>query len=1076
MNGTAAERKSKRSIWMRGACVILMAASTGGLGWAEQGMYFAKRQYEPAPLPVFETTRDKLPSPIFDEDPNYVRCYWKAWELAFKNFHEPADGSGFVSQFIDAAFNQNIFLWDTCFMTMFCNYGHPHVPGIQSLDNFYIKQHEDGEICREIDRTTGKDFEPWMNKEDEPLFSRWGYAWWTEGHGKVPVVYEGRPAPTPNPKLTLDSLNHPIFSWAELESFRLTGDKERLQLVWEPLARYYAALQKYLRQGNGLYITDSASMDNATRNPYLKSGGTGIDISAEMVLFARNLAQVASVLGKESQARQYQRDAEELSALINRLMWDKQRKFYFDLTLKGQRAPVKSIAGFWTLLANVASTSQAAALAAELENPQTFKTVHRVPTLAANEPGYDPGGGYWNGAVWAPTDKMVVTGLESYGYTELAREIALNHLRNVVTVFKETGTVWENYAPHNVGRGEPSKGDFVGWSGIGPISFFIEYAIGVRADALSNTIAWDIRSPARVGVERFWFGGKTVSLICEKADATGARDVVVRSSGPFKLAVSWQGKTTTVQVPAREEVQLRLSGAAEAQRASTRPARSVEAPTYRIYPLRNGVCKIAGHHAFYGGDETETYDYALYIWLILGGDKPILVDAGLTNVAEMNRGAAHVLREPITQEPHESSRAQLRKFGLDPEDIGHILITHMHFDHVDDLPLYTNAKVYVGKKEWEGATGKSPSWGHGPMMHNFLNDPQCRRRLELVEDEKVLPGIESFWIGGHTPGSMAYRIHTAHGWAVLTGDTISLLANFERNTPPGVYSNLEECRAAIEKVRAKADVVLASHDPVALEIWPPTPSNTLKYTIRAIKVGECQVRDYITFQDSDSQDTSTFYLYVWVIEGGPRPIVVDTGPKYPEEFSRGTAQYIPGGVKQLPEERTPAALKRHGIDPAAVSHVIVTHLHPDHYDYFDAFPNARFVVNRREYEEAGAGRIAPDVRAALEERPEALQLVEEEEIVPGVRVFPLGCHTIGSQGVLVRTHMGPAVLTGDVVYKYENIEKDRPTRSPDPAPCREAMATIRSLADIVVPAHDPLTLDRWPAGIIGGRPAASRRD
>ena len=35
--------------------------------------------------------------------------------------------------------------------------------------------------------------------------------------------------------------------------------------------------------------------------------------------------------------------------------------------------------------------------------------------------------------------------------------------------------------------------------------------------------------------------------------------------------------------------------------------------------------------------------------------------------------------------------------------------------------------------------------------------------------------------------------------------------------------------------------------------------------------------------------------------------------------------------------------------------------------------------------------------------------------------------------------------------------------------CREAMAKIRSLADIVLPAHDPLTLERWPGGIIGGR-------
>lgn len=209
--------------------------------------------------------------------------------------------------------------------------------------------------------------------------------------------------------------------------------------------------------------------------------------------------------------------------------------------------------------------------------------------------------------------------------------------------------------------------------------------------------------------------------------------------------------------------------------------KEAKTPTYRIYPLRNGVCKLAGNHAFYRGDNAETYDYALYLWLILGGDKPILVDARLTNVAEMNRGAAHVLREPITQSEQESRRAQLRKFGLTPADIGHVFITHMHFDHVDDLPLYTNAKVYVGKKEWQGATSQSPSWGHRPMMEAFLNDPQCRSRLVLVEDQEVLPGIESFWIGGHTPGSTAYRIRTSAGWAVITGDTISLLAKFVVN-------------------------------------------------------------------------------------------------------------------------------------------------------------------------------------------------------------------------------------------------------------------------------------------------------
>ena len=195
-------------------------------------------------------------------------------------------------------------------------------------------------------------------------------------------------------------------------------------------------------------------------------------------------------------------------------------------------------------------------------------------------------------------------------------------------------------------------------------------------------------------------------------------------------------------------------------------------------------------------------------------------------------------------------------------------------------------------------------------------------------------------------------------------------------------------------------------------------------------------------------------------------MLVETGPKDPAEFSKGTAQYIPGGVRQQPEERTVAALKRYGIDPADVSHVIVTHLHADHYDEIDAFPNARLVVNRSEFE-ANQDRLPSHVKTMLQHRPEMLQLVAESEVVPGIRVVSLGCHTIGSQAVVVETSLGPAVLTGDVAYKYENVEQDRPVRSADPQACRDALARIRQLADIVLPAHDPQILQRWPHGIIG---------
>jgi hypothetical protein len=245
-----------RTGMMAAACFVAELTVLPVQAESPQGMYFTKKEYVPHPLPTFAETRDRLPNPIYDENPLYVQMYWKTWELGFRNFYEPKPGSGFVSQFIDAAFNENIFLWDTCFLTMFCNFGHPLVPGIGSLDNFYAKQYEDGEICREINRTTGRDFTQWVNADGQDLFSRWD---------RFSVKYVDRDVPQPPPRLTLDALNHPIFAWAELESFRVTGDRARLALVYEPLVQYYRVLQKYIRQGNGLYMTDWASMDNSPR-------------------------------------------------------------------------------------------------------------------------------------------------------------------------------------------------------------------------------------------------------------------------------------------------------------------------------------------------------------------------------------------------------------------------------------------------------------------------------------------------------------------------------------------------------------------------------------------------------------------------------------------------------------------------------------------------------------------------------------------------------------------------------------------------------------------------------------------
>jgi len=241
----------------------------------------------------------------------------------------------------------------------------------------------------------------------------------------------------------------------------------------------------------------------------------------------------------------------------------------------------------------------------------------------------------------------------------------------------------------------------------------------------------------------------------------------------------------------------------------------------------------------------------------------------------------------------------------------------------------------------------------------------------------------------------------------------------------------------------------------------------MNYHVRALKCGECMVRNYITYSDVWDETPSKFYLYVWVIEGGEHPIIVDTGPKELEEFNKATAEYVPGGVVQAPGERTPELFASAGIDPNDVSHVFLTHMHIDHIGFYDLFPNAQLVVNRRGFLSALPGGVPKDMMLALAKRwPESLRLVEDEEVLPGIRTFHLGCHSECSQGIAIETQKGTVVLAGDVAYTFRNLEENIPIRAADLDACRAALERLKKEGDIVLPGHDPAILERFPGGII----------
>ncbi len=169
------------------------------------------------------------------------------------------------------------------------------------------------------------------------------------------------------------------------------------------------------------------------------------------------------------------------------------------------------------------------------------------------------------------------------------------------------------------------------------------------------------------------------------------------------------------------------------------------------------------------------------------------------------------------------------------------------------------------------------------------------------------------------------------------------------------------------------------------------------------------------------------------------------------------------------------SLKVAGVSPEAVDTVINTHLHFDHCggntrpledNYRPTFPNARYVINETEWQDA----LHPDDRSRSSylkenflplEQAGQLQLIKAaQEIVPGVRVIPTPGHTRGHQSVLIQSGGCSALYLGDVICLSQQLKPTYVT-SFDLYPV-ELMNTRKTLLKQARDGHWLLIFDHEP--------------
>jgi glyoxylase-like metal-dependent hydrolase (beta-lactamase superfamily II) len=245
---------------------------------------------------------------------------------------------------------------------------------------------------------------------------------------------------------------------------------------------------------------------------------------------------------------------------------------------------------------------------------------------------------------------------------------------------------------------------------------------------------------------------------------------------------------------------------------------------------------------------------------------------------------------------------------------------------------------------------------------------------------------------------------------------------------------------------------------------------TSAYNVYAVKYATRDARSGEHFHGHDLHDVPMpMDYFVWAAVSAEHTVVVDAGFTAEVAARRGRKHL------RCPTE----GLEALGIDCARVPYVILTHLHYDHVGNLEKFPEATYVVQEAEMA-FWTGRYAcRDHFRTIVEVDDIAYLVREnfegrlrfvagsEEIVPGIEVHRTGGHSAGLQVVRVKTARGWVVLASDATHFYANIEQDRPYSIVSDLPrMYGAFDLVHALADSsahLVPGHDPLVLERFPA-------------
>lgn len=249
------------------------------------------------------------------------------------------------------------------------------------------------------------------------------------------------------------------------------------------------------------------------------------------------------------------------------------------------------------------------------------------------------------------------------------------------------------------------------------------------------------------------------------------------------------------------------------------------------------------------------------------------------------------------------------------------------------------------------------------------------------------------------------------------------------------------------------------------------PEHPVTYEIYGIRhatnEGRRRGQNYIL--EAHPEEIQAMDFYSWILVGGGRTIVVDTGMDPIKAAQSGHSHLL------SPVE----ALRNLGTEPEAIDTVILTHAHYDHLGFIGAFPNALFHMQAEEMDYVTGPWMGKHWFRHAYKADEIASLVHllhtdrldlhgrDKVIADGVSVHWVGGHCAGQEIVRVRTARGWVVLASDALHYYEEYERGVPFaiafNLSDMIAAHDRISELADSDDHILPAHDPRIIQIYPA-------------